>query len=115
MEQSLKNRLTFGPLMMATLLALLWFDHEAQVLTRNWGWNHIATSSGPGPAVGIGGIGIFILLMALLPPATMELATLFAAEKIKPYRSIVALGSGVLVLHAFLMQFRKFQLYSTSA
>lgn len=112
MEQSLKNRLTFGPLMMAVLLGLLWFDHEAQVLTRSWGWNNLTAS---GPAVGVGGVGLFILLIVMLPPATIELATLFAAEKVKPYRIITALGSGLLVVHAFCTQFRKFQVYSTSA
>jgi phosphatidate cytidylyltransferase len=112
MEQSLKHRLTFGPLMIVAVLALLWFDHEAQVLTRNWGWNRIVQD---GRAVGVGGIGLMVFLMALLPPATIELATLFAAERVKPYRIISALGSGLLVIHAFCTQFRKFQLYSTSA
>ena len=39
MEKALRNRLTFGPLMMAALLALLWFDHNAQLWTRANGWN----------------------------------------------------------------------------
>jgi phosphatidate cytidylyltransferase len=98
--------------MIAAVLALLWFDHEAQVLTRNWGWNRVVED---GRAVGVGGIGLMIFLMALLPPATIELATLFAAERVKPYRIISALGSGLLVVHAFCTQFRKFQLYATSA
>jgi phosphatidate cytidylyltransferase len=113
MEQSLKNRLTFGPLMLAALLALLWLDHTAQVLTRAWGWNHLGNQDGP--AAGVGGIGVLAVLLVLLPTATIELATLFAAERVKPYRIIAAAGSGLLVTHAFCTQFRKFQLYSTSA
>jgi phosphatidate cytidylyltransferase len=116
MEQSLKYRLTFGTLMMAALLALLWFDSTAQHLTKMWGWNHLRGPEGTvGPAAGIGGIGLLIVLLILLPPATAELATLFAAESVKPYRVIAGLGSGLLVLHAFCTQFRKFQVYSTSA
>jgi phosphatidate cytidylyltransferase len=68
-----------------------------------------------GPAVGVGGIGLMIILLVALPPATVELATLFTAEKIRPYRIIAALGSGSLVIHAFCTQFRKFENYSTSA
>src|SRR5580765_715418 len=112
MEQSLKYRLTFGPLMIAALLALLWFDHAAQVLTQRWEWNHV---SADGRAAGVGGIGLLVLLLALLPAATVELATLFAAERVQPYRMISAVGSGLLVLHAFCTQFRKFHVYSTSA
>jgi phosphatidate cytidylyltransferase len=113
MDSSLKKRLTFGPLMLALLLALLWFDHAAQVWTRDKGWNH--TASVDGRAVGVGGIGLALVLLILLPPATVELATLFAAEKVKPYRFISAAGSGLLIAHAFCTQFRKFQLYSTSS
>jgi phosphatidate cytidylyltransferase len=113
MEKSLKNRLRYGPLMLAALLALLWFDQSAQVLTQSWGWNHLRSETGP--AAGIGGIGVLAVLLVLLPTATVELATLFAAERVKPYRLIAALGSGLLVTHAFCTQFRKFQVYSTSA
>jgi phosphatidate cytidylyltransferase len=116
MEQSLKHRLKFGSLMLAALLALLWIDAEAQAFTRALGWNHLPGPAGTvGQPVGIGGIGLLIVLLILLPPATVELATLFAAEKVKPYRFIAGLGSGLLVLHAFCTQFRKFQVYSTSA
>jgi phosphatidate cytidylyltransferase len=115
MEQSLKNRLTYGPLMLVTLVALLWFDHQAQAWTRSAGINHVQRSDKTiGPAVGVGGIGLLIVLCIVLPPATVELATLFAAERIRPYRFIAALGSGLLILHAFCTQFRKFQLYATS-
>lgn len=112
MESSLKKRLTFGPIMLAGLLGLLWLDHWAQGWTRAHGINHLRTEDGP--VAGVGGIGLLIILMIVLPPATVELATLFAAERVRPYRLISALGSGALVLHAFCTQFRKFQLYSTS-
>jgi phosphatidate cytidylyltransferase len=116
MEQSLRNRLTFGPVMLAFLFGLLWIDHAAQNWTRDQGWNHIQGSDGTiGPPVGVGGIGLMIILLVALPPATVELATLFTAEKIRPYRIIAALGSGSLVIHAFCTQFRKFENYSTSA
>jgi len=106
MEKALRNRLTFGSLMLAALLALLWFDHAAQNWTRQHGYNL---------PNGIGGFGLLIILSILLPPATAELATLFAAERVQPYRFISAAGSGLLILHAFGTQFRSFQLYSTSA
>ncbi len=113
MEQALRNRLTFGPIMLAGLLALLWFDSAAQVWTRSQGWNHLGSPQGP--AAGVGGIGLMIVLLIALSPATIELATLFAAEQVRPYRFISAIGSGSLVVHAFCTQFRKFQIYSTSA
>ncbi|HEY7087393.1 MAG TPA: phosphatidate cytidylyltransferase [Tepidisphaeraceae bacterium] len=112
MEQSLKNRLTWGPLMLAALFALLLFDHYAQVWTAERGWNRLSPD---GPPAGIGGIGLMIILIIVLPSATVELATLFTAERVRPYRFISAIGSGMLILHAFCTQFRKFQVYSTSA
>jgi phosphatidate cytidylyltransferase len=57
---------------------------------------------------------LFALLLIMLPPAQSELATLFAAERVTPYKAIAAAGSGLLALHAFLTQFRKFQPVSTS-
>jgi phosphatidate cytidylyltransferase len=113
MEQALKNRLTFGPLMLAALFALLWLDHALQAWTKARGWNHLGSPEGP--AAGVGGIGLMIILMVLLPPATVELATLFAAERVRPYRFISAVGSGALVVHAFCTQFRKFKDYGASS
>ena len=63
---------------------------------------------------GVGGIGLLLLLMIILPLATTELATLFAAERVRPYRLIAAVGSGALVLHAFLTQFPPFQAVAAS-
>ena len=98
MEQSLRNRLTFGPMMLAGLFFLLWIDHAAQR------WTHSAAY----PA-GIGGIGILILLLIILPIATSEIGTLFTAERIRPYRVLSAAASGLLVLHAFATQCPWFQ------
>lgn len=112
METALKKRLTFGPLMLGALLALLWFDSAAQQWTQAHGWNHL--SEDQAHPLGVGGIGLLIVLGLLLPPATAELAALFAAERVRPYRLISGLGSGLLVVHAFCTQFRKFQPYATS-
>jgi phosphatidate cytidylyltransferase len=98
MEQSLKNRLTFGPLMLGGLFLLLWLDYAAQQWTRGAHWRF-----------GIGGIGLLILLLIILPTATAELGTLFTAERVRPYRLLSALGSGLLVLHAFATQFAWFR------
>lgn len=84
METALRNRLTFGPLMLLGLLGLLWVD---------W-W--------VGQRFNIRGLGLLVLLWAILPLATRELATLFAAERVKPYRIISTVGSWLLVLHGFL-------------
>jgi phosphatidate cytidylyltransferase len=108
MEQALKNRLTFGPLMLAGLFLLLWLDHAAQQWTLTY--NTIN-----GHAVGVGGIGILILLMGILPLATYELANLFAAEKIRPYRTVASVGSALLILHAFGTQFDFFKPYAASS
>jgi phosphatidate cytidylyltransferase len=69
----------------------LWLDNAAQ------GWTHI------------GGVGLVILLLIILPTATAEIGTLFTAERVRPYRSLSAVGSGLLVLHAFATQFEKFR------
>ena len=111
MEQSLRNRLTFGPLMLAVLGLLLWFDEHIQFRTRAWMENRYAASNFKG---GVGGVGLLVLLLFVLPLATRELATLFTAEKVRPYRTISAVGSGALVIHAFLTQFPPFKLISTS-
>jgi len=60
------------------------------------------------------GIGILVLLLLILPPAVYELAQLFAAEKVQPYRSIASLGCAALVIHAFLTQFSWFERIAAS-
>lgn len=111
METSLRNRLTYGPIMGALIFGLLWLDWYAQHITRQWGWNHLRS----GEAVGIGGVGVLLILLIALPMAVREVATLFAAEKVQPYKLIAAFGSGALLLHAFCTQFVKFQRVSTTA
>jgi len=107
MEQSLKNRLTFGPIMLLGLFVLLWLDQAVQQWTLEY--NVLGTH-----AIGIGGVGILLLLMLILPLATYELANLFAAEKIRPYRTVSTIGSALLILHAFATQFDFFKPYATS-
>jgi phosphatidate cytidylyltransferase len=100
MEQALRNRLTYGPIMMGGLLGLLWLDHAAEHWTGGRGHRGAA-----GTMYGVGGIGLLVLLIVVMPPAIVELAQLFAAEKIRPYRVIATLGAGSLGVHAFLTQF----------
>ncbi len=105
MEQSLRNRLTFGPMMLAGLFVLLWLDHAIQKWTR-----------GPAPGdFGLGGVGLVVLLLLILPIATVEVATLFTAERIRPYRALSAAGSGLLVAHAFCTQFYGFRRVAASS
>lgn len=84
--------------MLAGLFGLLWLDHWAQGATVSARYPH-----------GVGGIGLLILMLLILPLATIELATLFAAERVKPYRFIATVGSGALVLHGFGTQFDFFK------
>ena len=64
---------------------------------------------------GVGGVGILILLAIILPIATQELSILFTAERVRPYRLLAAMGSGLLILHAFLTQFPPFRPIAASA
>ena len=107
MEQSLKNRLTFGPIMLVALFSLLYFDHWVESHTHG-------RVRDAGHLYGVGGVGLLVLLLIILPPAVGELATLFAAEKVRPYRLLAAIGAGSLAIHAFLTQFDWFQPISTS-
>jgi phosphatidate cytidylyltransferase len=106
MERSLRNRLTFGPLMLAGLFLLLWLDERAQAWTRGWMEERYKESHFRG---GIGGIGFLVLLILIMPIAVQEIAVLFTAERVRPYRVFAAIGSTALVLHAFLTQFPPFQ------
>jgi phosphatidate cytidylyltransferase len=108
MERALKNRLISGSIMLTALLLLLGADQYLQIATRGW------IVRGQRMSDGIGGIGLTVLLLALLPPAVIELATLFAAERVKPYRFIATIGVGALVIHGFLTQFTRFQNIATS-
>ena len=105
MERSLRNRLTFGPLMLAGLFLLLWLDHKIQVWTVDYN---------PYRGRGVAGVGLLVLLLIILPPAIVELAHLFAAERVKPYGHIAAAGCAALLAHAFATQFPQFKDISTS-
>ena len=102
MERSLRNRLTFGPIMLAGLFLLLWLDHWVQAQTVQYN---------PYRGRGIAGVGLLVLLLLILPSATIELATLFASDHVgvRPYRVISALGSSALIVHAFATQFERFK------
>jgi phosphatidate cytidylyltransferase len=108
MEASLRNRLTFGPMMLAGLGLILWVDHAAEGWTRAWMLNRYGVDRG------VCGIGLMALLLLVVPAATIELATLFAAERVRPYRIISAGGSAALIAHAFLTQFPPFKPIATS-
>jgi len=101
MEQALKNRLKFGSMMLVALFSLLWLDYKAQEWTT--------TSPDGKYPYGIGGIGLCVLLLIIMPIAVAELATLFAAEAVRPRRVIAAVGSGLFIIHAFLTQFHWFK------
>ncbi|HEV2294638.1 MAG TPA: phosphatidate cytidylyltransferase [Tepidisphaeraceae bacterium] len=103
MEASLRNRLTFGPMMLVGLGLILWLDHAAQGWTRGWMMQRYGVDRG------VCGIGVMLLLLLVMPIATIELATLFAAERVRPYRLISILGSWSIILHAFLTQFPPFK------
>lgn len=104
MEAALRNRLTLGPLMLVALFGILWLDHAAQGWTRTEAW----------PA-GVKGIGVTLLMLIVLPLGTRELATLFAAEHVRPFRTIAVAGSALLSLHAFATQFPQFQKIAASS
>src|SRR5580658_7050797 len=110
MQEALRNRLTFGPLMLAALLLMLWLDNWVEQHTQGW-----VTSYNHRRSYGLAGVGIFLTMMVVLPLGCRELATLFAAEKVKPYRVIAAGGTGLLTLHAFLTQFGWFQPVATTS
>ncbi len=96
--------------MLAGLLALLYCDWFIERHTTGW----VAGTPEQHASFGLAGVGVLILLMFLLPLATTELARLFSAENIQPYRFLASLGSGSLVLHAFLTQFAWFKTIAAS-
>ena len=109
MERSLRNRLTYGPIMLAGLFALLWLDDAAARWTRSWMESTYHVRGG------IGGIGLLVLLAIILPLAVQEITVLFTAENVRPYRLVAAGGCSLLILHAFLTQFPPFQPIAASS
>ncbi len=104
MERALRQRLTYGPLMLAALCLLLWIDHLIQEWTTLW---H--------PPFGVSGVGLLAVLLLILPAATLELAQLFNMVQVRPYRFIAAIGSGLLALHAWGQQFDVMRNIGTSS
>ena len=102
MERVLRNRLTFGSVMLLAMFLLLWLDWAAER------WTY-PTYSAHGKTYGIGGIGLLALLLVILPFAVYELAQLFAAERVKPSIGTAILGCGTLSLHGFMTQFPFFE------
>jgi phosphatidate cytidylyltransferase len=111
MQQSLRQRLTYGSLMLVGLLALLYLDYWIDQNTQGW---VKLTNFNPPRQAGLGGVGLLLAMIFLLPLATTEVARLFVAEQIRPYRFLAGLGSGLLAIHAFLTQFPWFQHIATS-
>jgi phosphatidate cytidylyltransferase len=112
MESALRNRLTYGPMMLAALFLLLWLDDAIQRWTRPWmerRYGHVDYAGG------IGGVGLVILLFFICPIAVQEITVLFTAERVRPYRVIAAVGSSLLVVHAFLTQFPPFRPIAASS
>ncbi len=112
MEPALRNRLTYGPMMIAALSLLLWLDEAIEGWTRNWHWFTQITGE-PIPH-GVQGVGLIVLLLIVAPIATTEIAILFTAERVRPYRIIATIGSSVLAIHAFLTQFESFRVIAAS-
>ncbi|MGC4032451.1 MAG: phosphatidate cytidylyltransferase [Tepidisphaeraceae bacterium] len=110
MEQSLKNRLTYGPLMLLGLFIVFFLDHAVQKWTLDW-----VIVGEQKHRIGVGGVGFLLLFLFILPIATVELAKLFTAESVRPYRVLSAFGSASLVIHAFLTQFDWFKPYAASS
>lgn len=141
MDSSLRNRLTYGPIMLVALLGLLYLDHWVHEYTRSAPhqmvrerdegirWSEYRLSferrGEPVPKVlpaeppevyyGVSGVGLLVLLVIILPLATQEVSRLFTAENVAPYRLISAIGSGALVVHAFMTQFPVFRPVAASA
>ncbi len=109
MERSLRNRLTFGPIMLAGLFVLLWLDWKIEQWTAP-----LMRQLYPHDPNGIAGAGLLVLLLIILPLAVTELTVLFTAERVRPYRFIATAGSGALVIHAFLTQRGGFRLVAAS-
>lgn len=90
--------------MLGLLFGLLALDHYVQVWTNSAELNARLQVFG-----GVGGTGLLALLAIVIPLATVELTSLFAAENVRPYRIVAGGGSFALMAHAFLTQFEWFK------
>src|SRR5208337_2518410 len=102
--------LTYGTLMLAGLLGMLYLDYWIE--QKTYGWVKVPDQHPDlyGPRkFGLAGVGLLLTLIFLLPLATAEVGRLFVAEQVRPYRFLAGLGSGLLAIHAFLTQFPWFQ------
>jgi len=100
MDTALRNRLTLGPVMLLSLVGILWLDWKIEKWTQD--------IDAAGLQGGIRGAAFTVMLILIVPLATRELARLFAAEHVKPYRLISTLASSLILLHAFATQFEPF-------
>jgi phosphatidate cytidylyltransferase len=103
MERALRNRLTLGPIMLAALVAILWIDHAVEARTTHL-WEG-----------GLAGVGVAGLLLVVLPLGVFELARLFAAEHVRPFRALAVAGCTAMIVHAFLTQFSWFKPIAASS
>ena len=97
-------------MMLVVLFLLLWLDDEVARRTRQW-----MQTTYPGVRGGVGGVGLMVVLAMILPVAVQEIAVLFTAENVRPYRFIAATGCSLLMMHAFLTQFPPFQPIAASS
>jgi phosphatidate cytidylyltransferase len=100
MERNLRQRLTLGPILLLGLAGVLLFDFYIERWTRDL-LPHLPE--------GIRGAGVLLLLLVIALPATRELANLFTATSVRPYRMIAVAGVASLLLHAWLTQFPFFK------
>jgi len=103
MQEALRNRLTYGPIMLVGLGLLLVLDAVIQNSSADFMLRHF------NHAQGLRGVGILALLVLICPIATVELTRMFAAEHVRPYPILAAAGATALVLHAFMTQFAWFR------
>jgi len=93
MERSLRNRLTFGPIMLLVLFGLLWVDNYIENSTigtvhQQVKREYLGGSQFEEKAVRVGGLGLLALLLLILPPRR-ELAQPFCrgeGEAVPLYR-----------------------------
>lgn len=93
--------------MLLALFGLLWLDSLAQHWTKSW-------IQRPDGSDGVMGMGLLFLMVVISPVAINEIAVLFTAERVRPYRIIASVGSSILTVHAFLTQFPPFKVIATS-